>query len=48
MSLDNPHIAAMEADPTKACTQDDAIGFTRINCCVPQGGIAAIVQTKKV
>ncbi len=27
----NPHIATMEADPTKACNQDDATGFIRLN-----------------
>ncbi len=27
VSLYNPHIATMEADPTKAYNQDDATGF---------------------
>jgi argininosuccinate synthase len=27
----NPHIAAMEADPTQAYNQDDATGFIRLN-----------------
>jgi argininosuccinate synthase len=27
----NPHIATMEADPTKAYNQDDATGFIRLN-----------------
>ena len=31
MSLYNPHIATMEADPTKAYNQDDATGFIRLN-----------------
>ena len=31
MSLYNQHIAAMEADPTKAYDQDDATGFIRLN-----------------
>ena len=29
--LDDPHTATMEADPTKACNQDDATGFFRLN-----------------
>ena len=29
--LYNPHIATMEADPTKAYNQDDATGFIRLN-----------------
>ena len=31
VSLYNPHIATMEADPTKAFNQDDATGFIRLN-----------------
>ena len=31
VSLYNPHIATMEADPTKAYNQDDATGFIRLN-----------------
>ena len=31
VSLYNPHIATMEADPTKAYDQDDATGFIRLN-----------------
>src|SRR6187401_1572909 len=31
VSLYNPHIATMEADPTKAYNQDDASGFIRLN-----------------
>ena len=27
----NPHLATMEADPTKAYNQDDATGFIRLN-----------------
>jgi hypothetical protein len=29
--LNNPHIATMEAHPTKAHNQDDATGFIRLN-----------------
>ena len=31
VSLYNPHIATMEADPTSAYNQDDATGFIRLN-----------------
>src|SRR5438046_6047919 len=31
VSLYNPHIANMDADPTKAYNQDDASGFIRLN-----------------
>lgn len=31
VSLYSPHIATMEADPTKAYNQDDATGFIRLN-----------------
>lgn len=31
ISLYNPHIATMEADPTKAYNQDDATGFIKLN-----------------
>jgi argininosuccinate synthase len=31
VSLYNPYIATMEADPTKAYNQDDATGFIRLN-----------------
>ena len=31
LSLYNPRIATMEADPTKAYNQDDATGFIRLN-----------------
>jgi argininosuccinate synthase len=31
VSMYNPHIATMEADPTKAYNQDDATGFIRLN-----------------
>jgi len=31
VSLYNPHIATMEADPTKAYDQGDATGFIRLN-----------------
>ena len=31
LSLYNPEIATMEADPTQACNQDDATGFIRLN-----------------
>ncbi len=45
VSLYNPHIATMEADPTKAYNQDDAIGFIRLN--VLRLKVAAKVQRKK-
>jgi argininosuccinate synthase len=35
VSLYNPHIATMEADPTKAYNQNDATGFIRLNACDP-------------
>jgi len=31
LSLYNPEIATMEADPTRAYNQDDATGFIRLN-----------------
>jgi len=31
VSLYNPHIATMEADPTKAYNQNDATGFIALN-----------------
>ncbi len=31
VSLYNPHIATMEADPTKAYNQSDATGFIALN-----------------
>ncbi len=31
LSLYNPHIATMEADPTKAYNQNDATGFIALN-----------------
>ena len=31
LSLYNPHIATMEADPTQAYNQSDATGFIRLN-----------------
>ena len=31
LSLYNPHIATMEADPTQAYNQDDATGFIALN-----------------
>ena len=44
MSLYNPHIATMEADPTKAYNQDDATGFIRLNALRLK--VAAKVQKK--
>ncbi len=44
VSLYNPHIATMEADPTKAYNQDDATGFIRLNGLRLK--VAAKVQTK--
>jgi argininosuccinate synthase len=45
VSLYNPHIATMEADPTKAYNQDDATGFIRLNALRLK--VAAAVQAEK-
>jgi argininosuccinate synthase len=45
VSLYNPHIATMEADPTQAYNQDDATGFIRLNALRLK--VAAKVQRKK-
>ncbi len=45
VSLYNPHIATMEADPTKAYNQDDATGFIRLNALRLK--VAAQVHRKK-
>ena len=45
LSLYNPHIATMEADPTKAYNQDDATGFIRLNGLRLK--VAAKVHAKK-
>jgi argininosuccinate synthase len=45
VSLYNPHIATMEADPTKAYNQDDATGFIRLNALRLK--VAAKVQKRK-
>ncbi len=45
VSLYNPHIATMEADPTKAYNQDDATGFIRLNALRLK--VAAKVHKKK-
>jgi argininosuccinate synthase len=45
VSLYNPHIATMEADPTKAYNQDDATGFIRLNALRLK--VAAKVQRKR-
>ena len=45
VSLYSPHIATMEADPTKAYNQDDATGFIRLNALRLK--VAAKVQRKK-
>ena len=45
VSLYNPQIATMEADPTKAYNQDDATGFIRLNALRLK--VAAKVQRKK-
>jgi argininosuccinate synthase len=45
VSLNYPHIATMEADPTKTCNQDDATGFIRLNALRLK--VAAKVQRKK-
>ena len=45
VSLYNPHIATMEADPTKAYNQSDATGFIKLNALRLK--VAAKVQKKK-
>ena len=45
VSLYNPHLATMEADPTKAYNQDDATGFIRLNALRLK--VAAKVPRKK-
>ena len=35
---ENPDYATMEADPTKACNQDDATGFIRLKVAVQVHG----------
>ena len=45
VSLYNPHIATMEADPTRAYNQDDATGFIRLNALRLR--VAAKVRRKK-
>jgi argininosuccinate synthase len=45
VSLYNPHLATMEADPTKAYNQSDATGFIRLNALRLK--VAAQVQGKK-
>jgi argininosuccinate synthase len=45
VSLYNPAIATMEADPTKAYNQDDATGFIRLNALRLK--VAARVQRKR-
>jgi len=45
VSLYNPAIATMEADPTKAYNQDDATGFIRLNALRLK--VAASVQKRK-
>src|SRR5471032_3072126 len=45
VSLYSPHIATMEADPTKAYNQDDATGFIRLNALRLK--VAAKVHGKK-
>ena len=45
VSLYNPRIATMEADPTKAYNQDEATGFIRLNALRLK--VAAKVQKKK-
>ncbi len=45
VSLYNPAIATMEADPTKAYNQDDATGFIRLNALRLK--VASQVQKKK-
>jgi argininosuccinate synthase len=45
VSLYNPHIATMEADPTKAYNQSDATGFIRLNALRLK--VASKVQKKR-
>jgi len=45
VSLYNPHVATMEADPTKAYNPDDATGFIRLNALRLK--VAAKVQKRK-
>jgi argininosuccinate synthase len=45
VSLYNPHLATMEADPTQAYNQDDATGFIRLNALRLK--VAAQVQGKQ-
>jgi argininosuccinate synthase len=45
VSLYNPHLATMEADPTQAYNQDDATGFIRLNALRLK--VAAEVHGKK-
>ena len=45
VSLYNPHIATMEADPTQAYNQDDATGFIKLNALRLK--VAAKVYSKK-
>jgi len=45
ISLYNPHLATMEADPTKAYNQDDATGFIRLNALRLK--VAAHVHSRK-
>src|SRR5260370_32370295 len=45
VSLYNPAIATMEADPTKAYNQDDATGFIRLNALRLK--VAARVRKRK-
>jgi argininosuccinate synthase len=50
VSLYNPNIATMEADPTRAYNQDDATGFIRLNALrlkVAAGVHGAIGQKKR-
>jgi argininosuccinate synthase len=44
VSLYNPQMATMEADPSKAYNQDDATGFIRLNALRLK--VAAKVQRK--
>jgi argininosuccinate synthase len=45
VSLYNPHLATMEADPTRAYDQDDATGFIRLNALRLK--VAAKVRSKQ-
>jgi len=38
LSLNNPHLATMEADPTKAYNQDGRTGSSELQCAAVESG----------